>query len=129
MDIYENCKKLNIPPDIIPSWIKDLLDFNSSTSTSLYSNNKRNLIDIDENENDIDDKGQSSSSEKINEFTQDFYKDADKKLDSNINNESKSDIFINDGASNLNPNPVDNYSLSASDIEIPFISQVSFYID
>ena len=129
VDIYENCKKLNIPPDIIPSWIKDLLDFNSSTSTSLYSNNKRNLIDIDENENDIDDKVQSSSSEKINEFTQDFYKDADKKLDSNINNESKSDFFINDGASNLDPNPVDNYSLSASDIEIPFISQVSFYID
>jgi hypothetical protein len=131
VNIYENCKKLNIPPDIIPSWIKDMLDFSSSKSTSstLYSNNQSSLIDIDENESDIDDIVQSSSSEKINEFTQDFYKDADKKLDSNINNESKSDFFINDGASNLAPNPVNNYSLSASDIEIPFISQISFYID
>ncbi len=47
--IYNNCKKLNIPPDIIPSWIKDLLDFNSFISTSLYPNNKRNLIEIDQN--------------------------------------------------------------------------------
>ncbi|MGN6624755.1 MAG: hypothetical protein ACTHKK_11490, partial [Candidatus Nitrosocosmicus sp.] len=27
--IYTNCKKLEIPPDIIPLWIKDLLDFKS----------------------------------------------------------------------------------------------------
>jgi hypothetical protein len=36
-EIYKNCKKLEIPPAIIPLWIKNLLDFQS-------------FINIDKNE-------------------------------------------------------------------------------
>ena len=41
-EIYSNCKNLGIPPAIIPSWIKDMLDFYPP-----YSNNtKDSLSDI-----------------------------------------------------------------------------------
>ncbi|MER5176113.1 MAG: hypothetical protein ABJB76_04275 [Candidatus Nitrosocosmicus sp.] len=136
-DIYKNCKKLNIQPAIIPSWIKDLLDFNFSisySSSSSYSNNEGSfsLIDIDEKENDIDDKRQISSI-KIEDATKDFLKDTNKRFDFNLDNDTKSDLFIKDITSDLNLKPtIDNSSSSSSsssEIKIPFISQVSFYID
>ncbi len=136
-DIYIRCKKLNIQADIIPLWIKDLLDFNFSfsSSSSSYSNNEGSfsLIDIDENKNDIDDKRQISSIE-IKNATKDFLKDTNKRFDFNLNNDTKSDLFIKDNTSDLNPkSTIDNSSFSSSpsssEIKIPFISQVSFYID
>ena len=33
-EIYLNCKNLGIPPDIIPSWIKDLLDCYNHDNTN-----------------------------------------------------------------------------------------------
>ena len=136
-DIYIKCKKLNIQPANIPLWIKDLLDFNFSfsSSSSSYSNNEGSfsLIDIDENENDIDDKRQISSI-KIKNATKDILKETNKRFDFNLNNDTKSDLFIKDNTSDLNPKSTINKSSSSSsssssEIKIAFISQVSFYIE
>ena len=47
-DVYKNCKTLNISPAVILSWIKDLLDFNSSyLSPSDPKKSSFSLLDID----------------------------------------------------------------------------------
>ena len=44
-EIYRNCKKLDIPPEIIPSWIKDLYDchsyFNGKISFSFIADEEK----------------------------------------------------------------------------------------
>ena len=50
-EIYLNCKNLGIPPDIIPSWIKDLLDCYNLDNTNQQSLS-RSLGEHDDNHND-----------------------------------------------------------------------------
>ena len=77
--------------------------------------------------NDIDDKRQTSSI-KIKDATKDFSKDTNKRFDFNLNDDTKSDLFIKDITCDSNPKPtIDNFS--SSEIKIPFISHLSFYIE
>ena len=52
-DVYKNCKTQNISPAITLSWIKDLLDFNSTyLSSSDPKKTPYSLLDIEGNEDD-----------------------------------------------------------------------------
>jgi hypothetical protein len=102
-DVYKNCKTLNISPAIILSWIKDLLDFNSTyLSSSDHNKTSFSLIDIDDNEDDAYGRTQTASV-KAKQDTEEFQKDI----------------------VNLNPKSTDDFS---PETKIPFVSQVSFYI-
>jgi hypothetical protein len=119
--IYTNCKKLDIPPDIIPSWIKNLLDFQS-------------YITIDNTEGQQD---------QYNNLIQESYIQKKDKKNPNETNTSidirqadlnpilgngKSYQAIDHPASDLNFNQTTTTDSSSFEIKIPFISQVSFFI-
>jgi hypothetical protein len=102
-EFYKNCKTLNISPAIILSWIKDLLDFNSTRiSSSDPKKTSFSFIDIDSNEGDAHDKTQTTSAKEWQD-TKEFQKNITK----------------------LNPKSTDGFSTETT---IPFVSQVSFYI-
>lgn len=122
--IYTNCKKLQIPPAIIPSWIKNMLDCQS-------------LINIDKADRQQD---------KYNNLIQESYIQKKEKENLNeistpinirqaefnpTNSKERSDLAIEHPVSDFNSNQTaaaaSDSSLS-SEIKIPFISQVSFFI-
>ena len=116
-DVYKNCKKLQISPSIIPLWIKDLMDFCYSST----SNNKKLL------EEDVD-----GNNDKINLFSTE-----NKKTEKKIGNTNAATFFPkeigqrpeNTNNKQLPSQPVTDASSFFSDnIDIPFASQVSYFI-
>ena len=135
-EIYNNCKKLEISPTIITSWVKDLID-----SRSL-------IIDVNNKVFEGDDDGYSmiiptTAKTTIKTLTQEEEQEEQKNLkdfqspiDEEINNYSldkkneKTNPFIESLPSNLSSNQSINSSSSSltTEIKIPFVSQVSFFI-
>ena len=133
-EIYNNCKKLEISPAIIASWIKDLVDC-------------RYLI-IDTNnkvfEGDDDDEGYSitqpptttTSTTLIRQEQEDQknlkdFQSPHNKETNNYNLDKKNERtnpFIESLPSNLNSNQSINSSSLTTELKIPFVSQVSFFI-
>ena len=123
--VYKNCKTLNISPVIILSWIKDLLDFNS---TYLFSSDPKkssfSLIDIDGNGDDAYDKTQTASV-KAGQDIKESQKNIAIGSGSNPCDNIKSNSFLKNTAPTLIPKSTDDFT---PETNIPFISQVSFYI-
>ena len=107
-DIYNKCKKYDIKPSEIIEWIKDLINFfNSPERVSTFLINK-----------DLD---LSLSNENEDESDIISY------LDGAINEEYKSDIPKNmEIKGDTSTKQTNEQYLS---VEIPYISQVSYYID
>ena len=117
-EIYQNCIKFGIPPSIIPSWIRDLLDCHS------YSNSKNSLSLIDE-QKEIEKKENYPEKQ-----TPTLKSETDYQLE-NETSESALDSNFNSNLSNsknLSPPGLDKKSSTENEIGIPFISQVSTYI-
>jgi len=123
--VYKNCKTLNISPVIILSWIKDLLDFNSAyLSSSDPKKSSFSLIDIDSNGDNAYDKTQTASV-KAGQDIKESQKNIAIRSGSNPCDNIKSNSFLKNTASTLNPKSTDDFT---PETKIPFISQVSFYI-
>ncbi len=124
-EIYKNCKKLEIPPAIIPLWIKNLLDFQSFIN-----------IDKNEKEEQYDDSLQTSYGQKEQQEQEKNLIEIDlpiikRELDLNQinNNAEKSNSSIEYPLiSDVNFNQTIVDSSFSSEIKIPFVSQVSFFI-
>ncbi len=102
-DIYLTCKNLGVTPANISSWINDLFDFHSVNNSNII-NNSSSLIEKD---NTFDKKPLISDSfqaeNKVNYETE-----------TNLANDTNSDLKLKDE--------------SLVEKEIPFISQISYYI-
>lgn len=107
-DIYNKCKKYDIKPSVIIEWIKDLHNFfHSLKCVSTFGINK----DLDH----------SLSNENEDEYDIISY------LSETINGESNRDILKNiEIKGNTSTKQTNKQDVS---IKIPFISQVSYYID
>ncbi len=116
-EIYLNCKNLGIPPDTIPSWIKDLLDCYNLDNTNQQSLS-RSLGEHDDNYND-DKKDPSLLTLKEQEFF------------TGGNNRSgsigirKTDSFNKDSSNHFETH---QSASSPNNVEIPFISRASNFI-
>ena len=119
--IYTNCKKLRIPPAIIPLWIKDLLDFQTFITMD-KTDGHQDQYNISIQESYIQKKEQQNL-EEINTPI-DIREEAEFK---SIIGNKKSGQDIEYPASDFNFNQTEDSSFS-SEIKIPFISQVSFFI-
>jgi hypothetical protein len=124
-EIYNNCKKLEIPPAIIPSWINNLLDFQSFIN-----------IDKNEEEEQYDDSIQTSYGEQKEQQQQQNLKEIDlskinmeldlNQINNNVEKSNSSIQFPIISDVNFDQTIVD--SSFSSEIKIPFVSQVSFFI-
>jgi hypothetical protein len=119
--IYTNCKKLRIPPATIPSWIKDLLDFQTSITID-KTDGQQDQYKISLQESYI----QKIEQQNLNEITTPIEMSEEAEFNQVIGNE-KSDLDIDHLTSVFNFNQTEDSSFS-SEIKIPFISQVSFFI-
>jgi hypothetical protein len=129
--IYFNCKKLGIPPTIIPLWIKDLLDFyhNSSDSTRSF---------IDRNDADEYKKQTITTTTILNSAAVPIHQNNTTKALSSLssmawNNNSNSCLYENkisypkpNSYTDCNPKIKTD---SLDEIKIPFVSQLSYHID
>jgi len=118
-EIYNNCKKLEISPTFIALWIKDLID-----CQPLIDINKTEPFEIDEI---IEQPIISNQEQQQEEDSKDLEAPINKgiKYSSLIDNE-KSIPFRETSSSKFNSNQSRNYF--TSDIKVPFVSQVSFFI-
>ncbi|MGN6628493.1 MAG: hypothetical protein ACTHKJ_01290, partial [Candidatus Nitrosocosmicus sp.] len=119
--IYTNCKKLDISPAIITSWIKDLLDFQTFITMD-KTDGHQDQYNISIQESYIQRKEQQNL-EEINTPI-DIREEAEFK---SIIGNKKSGQDIEYPASDFNFNQTEDSSFS-SEIKIPFVSQVSFFI-
>ena len=119
-EIYHNCKKLDIPPEIIPAWIKDLYEchsyFNGKISYSFTEDGEKREI------NNNNHKEQKSNSKNLFSDQSETSMESDSSLYNNLD----SNLYDNNI---LNLSKLDNESITKHDIQIPFISQISYYID
>ncbi|MGN6630498.1 MAG: hypothetical protein ACTHKJ_11620, partial [Candidatus Nitrosocosmicus sp.] len=133
-DIYINCTQLKIPPSHIFSWIKDLLDHricfsNDTKPFSLNNQSKQKKENEDYNNNDNTKQALGSAS---------TYKSGLPHLQLQSKNELDIDDIYQPSSSIHNTNEIltsdspfnilkDN--LKTEEIKIPFISQLSFFIN
>ncbi len=103
-DIYLKCKNLGITPSIISSWIKDLLDFHSIKNSDIF-NNSFSLVEKDK----AFDKKPMISADPIQAEKKTRYDQ-----ETNLDNDSDFNLKLKDE--------------SMLEIEIPFISRISYYI-
>ena len=144
-EVYKNCKRAGVPPSIIPMWIKDLFDFYSSspndTNESPFSLNGDNDADFDM---DIDSDKYSSNSQpkstagRFDGSTHQQQQRKQQQDNPSFSPQEAGDIGDCDPNSSTyikenSPHSKLKQNLFAStpnnEIEIPFVSQVSFYID
>ncbi|MGN6822213.1 MAG: hypothetical protein ACTHJ7_05500, partial [Candidatus Nitrosocosmicus sp.] len=118
--IYTNCKKLRIPPAIIPLWIKDLLDFQTFITMD-KTDGQQDQYNISIQESYIQRKEQQN----LNEFNTPIDIREEAEFKSIIGNK-KSGQDIEYPTSDFDFNQTD--SSFSSEIKIPFVSQVSFFI-
>ncbi|MGN6709748.1 MAG: hypothetical protein ACTHKF_10415 [Candidatus Nitrosocosmicus sp.] len=119
--IYTNCKKLRIPPAIIPLWIKDLLDFQSFITID-KTDGHQDQYNISIQEFYIQKKEQQN----LDEINTPINIREEAEFKSIIGNK-KSVQDIEHPVSDFNFNQTEDSSFS-SKIKIPFISQISFFI-
>jgi hypothetical protein len=119
-EIYHNCKKFGISPGLISSWIRDLFDCysqfnNNNSSLSLVENENETKIKENDSENlTVDLKNETTNPLEIK-----------KRLDSDLSNNSKSNLSSNNLSTPFNP---EKKSFVDDKIKIPFISQISNFI-
>jgi biotin operon repressor len=129
-EIYMNCKRLGIKPNIILSWIKDLFSWYSPSGNLLVSlvNGKR----IDGEEEEVEEveeernnkKTMSSPSPKTPYISQEAKPMPGSNSDEFIINQS-SNAFTNNITADFNPK---QNTGSLNNMETPFVSQISNYI-
>jgi hypothetical protein len=116
-EIYLNCKNLGIPPDTIPSWIKDLLDCYNLDKTSQQSLS-RSLGEHDDNHNDGEkDRSPLTIGEQEN-LTHGKTRSGSIEI-------RKTDSFNKDSSNHFE---TDQSAFSPNNVEIPFISRISNFI-
>ena len=109
-EIYNNCKKLEISPAIIVSWIKDLID-----CRSLIDINKKEVFEVDVVDDIIEQ--QITTTIPTQEKQQHQVKNL-KDFEGSINNPNLND----------NKKTRDSYIEPLTSDKVPFVSQVSFFI-
>ena len=109
-EIYNNCKKLEISPAIIVSWIKDLID-----CRSLIDINKKEAFEVDVVDDIIEQ--QITTTIPTQEKQQHQVKNL-KDFEGSINNPNLND----------NKKTRDSYIEPLTSDKVPFVSQVSFFI-
>ena len=137
-EIYNNCKKLEISPAIITSWVKDLVDFRSFI---IDANNKVFEGDDDDGYSIILPTTATTTTttltqEQEEEEQENNLKDFQSPINEEINNynldkkNERTNPFIESLPSNLSSNQSINSSSSSltTELKIPFVSQVSFFI-
>ncbi len=117
MEIYSYCKNLGIPPDIIPSWIKDLQDCYNLDNTNQQS---RSLTLDGYNDDDENDHAPLTLMEKENVVQEKNRPDSiDMIKTDSYNKVASSDYFEIDESASSSP---------INDVETPFISRISDFI-
>jgi hypothetical protein len=126
-EIYMNCKRLGIKPNIIISWINDLFSWYSPSDNLLGSSVNGKRIDGDEEEEEEernDKKTMSSPPLRTPYISQEAKPMPGSNSDEFIINQS-SNAFTNNITADLNPK---KNTRSLNDMETPFVSQISNYI-
>ena len=117
-EIYLNCKNLGIPPDIIPSWIKDLLDCYDLDNTNQQSLS-RSLGEHDDNRNDGEKDPSLSTLKEQENLTQGKTRSGSIEI-------RKTDSFNKDSSNHFE---TDQLASSPNNVKIPLISRISNFIE
>jgi uncharacterized membrane-anchored protein YhcB (DUF1043 family) len=141
-EIYKNCKREGIEPSIIPVWIKNLLDFyNSCNNDKIESFFSINDDSGDGFDNDMDNSESSNARPKsiARRFDESIPNhphqenslsfSAQEEGDDVGGGDSNSSACAKENSTNAKPKQNQLFHSPNNEIKIPFVSQISVYID
>jgi hypothetical protein len=140
-DIYKNCKREGVKPATIPAWIKDLFDFYNSSikdeNESFFSLNE-DASDAFDNNTDNNESSNTQLELIAKRFDESIVNHPHQQNSPSFRSQEGDDVDDNDpdsfshakkNSTNTKPNQNIVFPTPNNEIQIPFVSQISLYLD